>query len=117
MYQVAGANSVAIGEATGNAISLLGKTIPTGRVFWLRSLWVYNAVSEFILNIADSATSATGITGGAVNRLALVCASGRTTQMDLPEPGMKFSTGCVAVFDVSGTIAIGNCGGCGYEVG
>ena len=114
-YAVSGANSVAIGEATGNVVNLVGKTISTGRVFWLRSAWIYNAVSEFLLNIADSATSATGITGGTVNKMCVVCASGRTTMVDIPAPGLKFSTGCAVVFDVSGTVAVGDAGGNGYE--
>ena len=114
-YSVSGANAVAVGEATGNAVHLIGRAIETGRIFWLRSVWVYNAVSEFVLNVADSATSATGITGGSLQRITLACASGITTLVDIPAPGLKFSTGCVAVFDSTGNIAIGDCGGNGYE--
>lgn len=117
-YEVSGANSVAISEATLAGHNLIGKAISTGRVFKLRTAWVYNAVSEFILTISDCATSssATGLASATtVGRLPIVCASGVTTQVDIPEPGLKFATGCVATFDASGTIAIGDCGGAGYE--
>jgi hypothetical protein len=127
-YSISGTNSTILGatfDVTGKAgdatvmmfgQALLGRTLPTGRVFWLRSAWFYDASTAVLIHLFDSATGVQAT--GSNKRITIRCASGSTTMVDFPAPGLKFATGCVAAkesTDASGCFAAGYCGGAGYE--
>ena len=117
-YGVSGANATFLQEASAGAQYLLGDAISAGKTFWLRSLWAYNSASEDRLCLMDAALNATySVTS---NKMSILCASGRSVMIDLPAPGLKFSTACVVVHDgtanaTTSTIQRGDAGGCGYE--
>lgn len=122
-YQVSGANSVALdGTAVLTGQALLGGTIGTGRAFWLRSMWINNnATGVLALKLLDAAVGATDATS---NRRVLIpgatnaTATSTRTQVNFPPPGLKFSTNCVVlkdVTDVSSGGGIGTVGGSGFE--
>ena len=136
-YWVSGANSVlldatfhATGEATAAARAMpgdptvlmpgeniLGSDITNGRVFWLRSFWVFDASAAIVLNLFDASAGADASSG--TRRALIQCASGQLTMVDFPSPGLKFATGCVAckdTTDASGCFVPGSIGGAGYEV-
>ena len=118
-YSVSGANTTALDEASAAPNLLLGKAIATGRILWLRSAWFYNAAAEDILWIMDTATSTA--TSAVTNiRFPIPCASGITTVVEFPAPGLKFSTACVVSLDgtsgvLGASVGIGKAGGLGYE--
>ena len=116
-YSVSGANAAALDEASGAGAFLLGKAITTGRLLVLRGAWIYNSASEVVVNLEDATSSATSIATN--RRMQIKCASGFTTVVDIPLPGIKFATSCRAILSASqaatGVIAIGAAGGCGYE--
>ena len=98
--------------------ALLGEDIPTGRVFWLRSVWAYDASAAVLLHLFD-ATVAVNATDSS-RKLLLQCASGSLTMADIPAPGLKFKTGCVVckdTTDASGCFTPGSVGGAGYYEG
>lgn len=133
-YSVSGANTTILDatvDATGGSgdpTALLGGqavlgshnsgNITSGRVLWLRSFWAYNPTTVVSLALFDAsvAVNPTGSTRRAVVR----CASGATTMIDFPAPGLKFATGCVVskeATDASGAFDAGYVGGAGYEEG
>lgn len=119
-YAVSGAVAAALdGTTTLTGEPLIGRELTTGRVLWLRSAWFHSASTtsgEVPLALID-ATAGVAATG-TTRRFNVICATGRTTQVDFPAPGLKFSTGCCVLKEattVSSAFAGGSCGGCGYE--
>lgn len=95
--------------------NLLGEALPSGRVLWLRSIFAHDASAAIALQLFD-ATAGSDATA-TTRRLLLQCASGQLSVLDIPEPGLKFSTGCVVCKDTtgaSGSFPIGSVGGSGY---
>ena len=126
-YAVSGAITTVLDatfDATGKAgdptclmggQALVGENMPSGRALWLRSFWAYDASQANVLDIFDAsvAVNATGST----RRAVVACASGSTTMVDFPAPGLKFTTGCVVSKEstvASGCFQPGNVGGAGY---
>ena len=96
-------------------IALLGQNLPSGKALWLRSVWAYAASAAALLHVFDGSagTNATD----ASRRFLLPCASGETTQADIPAPGLKFTKGAVVCKDTtgaSGSFTPGSVGGAGY---
>ena len=119
-YPVSGSNTTLLdGTPTLTGQLVLGKNLTTGRALWLRSIWVHSASSvsgEVQLSLIDASAAVAAATS---NRLMhIVAATGRTTMVDFPAPGLKFATGCCIQKDVttvSSPFAVGSVGGCGYE--
>ena len=113
-YPISGANSSAIEPATGAAQSVLGRNIPTGRVFWLR--WVSFAPSSTYgaLLLYDATAGATVGSGTLKVSLPSVLGGGPGFY-NFGAPGLKFTAGCCAALEASGSIGIGKVAGGGYE--
>lgn len=95
--------------------ALLGENLPSGRAFWLRSVWAHDASAAIALQLFDATVGANAT--DSTRKLLLQCASGQTAQIDIPEPGLKFTTGCVVCKDTtgaSGSFPPGSVGGSGY---
>ena len=136
-YAVSGTNDVLLDatvDATGGTgpagdptslmagRSVLGENLPTGRVLWLRSLWAHDASSAVDLIVFDGSAGdmATGSTTTCPKRLVVRCASGQLTMVDIPAPGLKFSTGCSvqkSATTASACFPPGSVGGAGYYEG
>ena len=105
--------------ATALGVKLLGKTITSGRVLWLKSFWAYNCSTNAVLTLLD-ACAEEGATANS-RRISIPCASDSLTMIELPAPGLKFATGCSVVRDatagagVTGNFLEGYVGGAGYE--
>ena len=116
-YAVSGVGDSPITEASFDTEPLLGKEITTGRVLWLKNFWIYNDASELPINLQDATEGDTMAV--ADTRFVVMAASGRTTMVEFPAPGLKFSTGCSIILDgtASTTSAFtrGEYGGAGYE--
>lgn len=111
---------------------LLGSINTTGRSFFLRQAWFYNtAASSPAIMLSDHSATCTGPTAmtdvittlrddGLVWSTQTVSgptvASHRRNPLivNFPEPGLKFTTGCVVTCDLT-TSGIYLAGGCGYE--
>jgi len=96
--------------------NLLGTVIPTERVLWLRSLWAFQDVSAGgALHLLDATADNTDVTES-MYKASIGTASGDTTLVDFPAPGLKFVTGCVVSPDTSASNVwgIGRIGGSGY---
>ena len=129
-YAVSGANDTILDatvDATGGTgcpgdptalmggINVLGPSIPSGRVFWMRSFWAYDASAAMALQLFD-ATEGTNATD-ASRRALIQCVSGDLTMVDFRAPGLRFSTGCVVCKDTtaaSGSFGPGAVGAAGY---
>ena len=129
-FAVSGANATILdgtGDATGGTgvpgdptalmggIALLGENLPTGKVLHLRGVWAYDASATILLHLFDASAGANATTS--TRRMLIQCASGSSTVVDIPAPGLKFSTGCVVSKDTtgaSGSFAPGSVGGVGY---
>ena len=126
-YAVSGAITTVLDatfDATGKAgdptclmggMALLGETMMTGRALWLRSVWAYDASQANVLDLFDAATGSNATSS--TRRAVIACASGSTTMVDFPAPGLKFTTGCVVSKEstvASGCFQPGNVGGAGY---
>lgn len=123
-YWVSGANtSERVGTST-LAENLLGATITSGRVLWLTAVilpTVSACTSTTEIYIYDGATGGSMVTSTTAKRMMfmpLTTTEGvpKDNVVEIPMPGMKFSTGCVFTSDGTALIEIGNIGGCGYEV-
>ena len=106
----------------GSADNLLGATITTGRVLWLRSAWFCNdglsgqgnlSGAETKIVLSDCLVDSIG-SGDLVQAYEIDVLSGATTHVQFKAPGMKFTAGCV-ITSRSGYICRGICGGGGYE--
>lgn len=128
-YSVSGVNSTILDatvDATGDCVDItsvmggqavMGTNLKTDRVLWLRSFWAYNSGAGTIRLCVHDATVGTNILS-ANRRFTLACASGETTSIDFPAPGLKFETGCVVskeTTDGSASFQPGTLGGNGYE--
>ena len=118
------------GGATPDATSycfsqyLLGASGTSGRTFWLRSFRAYNTGGALVLTVYDAtiatATLATAFsaTAGGV-KARIMCASGVTTVVDFPAPGLKFTTSCqvarTATTTATAAFGPGDVAGSGYE--
>ena len=121
-YSVSGSTATAMICSSFGGEYLLGADHATGKVFWLRSAWFYNSASEDTVFIMDATLAAATHTAASLAKvkMAVLCASGRTTMVDIPAPGIKFSTSCIANMDASTAattsgIQLGMAGGNGYE--
>ena len=104
--------------------NLLGATVTGGRVLWLRGAWFYAASGPETVDIGDL-TELVAI--GTGRRFTVPCASGRTTMVEFPAPGLKFATGCTVrrllpggasdTADATGSFETYSMGGWGYEEG
>ena len=104
----------------GSADNLLGASITTGRVLWLRQFWVANdglsgggVGGRMVVTLSDCSVDAIG-SGALVKRYEVGVTSGDTKLVEFAAPGLKFEAGCVISND-SGFIQRGRCGGWGYE--
>lgn len=103
--------------------NLLGENITTGRVLWLRSAWFYDVSTASPVSLYDMTEGSATTSYAGAKKISIPCASGRATMVDFPAPGLKFSTGCAAISDVtttsgaSGSFPDGAIGGAGYEEG
>lgn len=107
-----------------NSQYLLGASGTAGRTFWLRSFVAYNAAAELPLAIYDgtiataTVISPTTATGGYL-KAVIICASGVTTVVDFPAPGLKFTTSAqvcrTATTTATAGFGPGTVGGAGYE--
>lgn len=117
-YPISGNNTVTLnGTASLAGQALLGRNLTTGRVFWLREAWIYNASTGNILALFDASV---GTTYAATAALFRVVADGpnEMTKVAFAAPGLKFATNCAIAREattVSGAFAAGSCGGSGYE--
>jgi hypothetical protein len=118
-YKISGENSTALdGTSTLTGQNLLGQNLGTDRVLWLKSAWFYNATTGVFVSLIDATAGTAAATTNRKYRVS--CATGDTTQVTFPGPGLKFETGCCAVKDstnASGSFGIGDCGGSGWEEG
>ena len=120
-YAISGECTDAIAVDVTKAKNLLGENITTGRVLWLRHAHFYDASTAKTVLLYD-VTQDSAKTAGK-RKFAIPCASGRTTVVDFPAPGLKFSTGCCAIMDatatsgVTGSFEVEYIGGAGYEEG
>ena len=129
-YAISGANTTILSgtvAATGGSgdptalmpgQSLMGRNLPSNRVLHLRSAWFFNASGAISVTLFDASAGVNAT--GATRKITLRCASVQTTMVDIPAPGLKFATGCVAAketTDASGSFAAGYIGGNGYEEG
>jgi len=121
-FPVSGAVTAALITASKN-FNLLGATITSGRVLWLKKVWLYSAAGPGVAVIGDVAPGQTGmscVTGVAAaspyTRLGFaVTASGYRT-FDIPEPGIKFTGYCTIANSVTSAEAnFAAAGGEGYE--
>lgn len=106
-FQISGANATILdGTAVLTAKQVLGRSMPTGRVLWLRSIKLYNASGPIAVTLMDAAANAT--LAAASVRDTIRCATGSgavyggvLTEVEYPAPGLKFSTDCVALKDTT----------------
>ena len=121
-YAVSGSCTDSLEDVT-TALNLLGKNITTGRVFWLRHTYFCDLSSAATVHLFDvsAGTDCTAAAGYGTRKISIPCASGRVTVLDIPAPGLKFSTGCCAFAHLdatltsSGILELGQFGGAGYE--
>jgi len=131
-YAISGANDTLL-DATADATAVtavadpthimagrnvLGRNITTGRSFWLRSFWAYDASGPITLTLHDASAGTSRLSTAIKAKIR--CASGQTTMVDWPKPGLRFATGCVVskeTTDCSGSFQPGDIGGSGYEEG
>ena len=104
----------------GSADNLLGASITTGRVLWLRSFWVANdgwsgggIGGRNVIELMDCSVDAIG-SAALVKKYEVAVVSGDTKKVEFAAPGLQFSVGCV-ITSHSGFIQRGRCGGWGYE--
>ena len=144
-YAVSGASTVAISPATASSNQSIGITPTSGRVFWLRGIWVQPEATTGPLHIIDATVGSTAtaialaiplrvrgtdtaltIVGSGYQATATaitvtITATGDVKRSMFPHvhefsaPGIKFTTGPVARMSASGSIAAGEIGCWGYE--
>ena len=115
-YAVSGSNTSAVNPATASdAEYVLGKAIKTGRHFWLRGVSIVPNATYGPVHIVDAAVGATAT--AAVVSIGLNPDSNENVVVQFSAPGLKFTTGCVAFLNASGSIGIGQISGWGYEEG
>jgi hypothetical protein len=131
-YAVSGANltGLAVTQATSTEAAvaeatalfqgqyLFGSGNSSGRVLWLKSAWAWNATTAVGIILFD-ATAGSVVTDSS-RKFKFLAASGQTTMVEFPAPGLKFSTGVCAAREVSAGTATspfspGKVGGIGYE--
>jgi len=96
--------------------NLIGENMRSGKVFWLRSFWCFQDVTAGgPLHLIDATAGDTDVTDS-MYRASIGTASGDTTMVEFPAPGLKFTTGCLVSPDTSATNVwgIGRVGGSGY---
>ena len=103
-----------------NGIAVMGRNITAGRVLWLRHFHLNNTGASLLVALADVSVGAQNT--ATTTRAKILCASGNTTLIEFPKPGLKFSTGCCIHRDATATTATtvcypGEIGGAGYEEG
>ena len=132
-YQFSGKNEVALGtvlsvtgwaglgaDASALCIGtyLIGRANTTGRTAFLRWMTVYDPSAAVAVALHDG-TDLSVATSSTRRSVPIRCASGQTTMVEWPAPGLKFTTGIVitkVVTDASGSVVdIGCVGGGGYE--
>ena len=120
-YAIMGNCTDSLSDVVTAGKNLLGRALTAGRVLWLRSAHFYDVSAAGTIALYD--ISQGGATADEKRRISVPCASGRTTMVEFPSPGLKFSTGCVAFRETtatagaSGSFPPGSIGGAGYEEG
>lgn len=113
-YAVSGSNTSAVNPATASdAEYVLGKGIPSGRIFWLRGVSIAPNATFGPVHIVDATVGGTAT--AAVVSIGMDPNSNQNIRVDFSAPGLRFGTGCCAFLDASGSIAIGHISGWGYE--
>ena len=107
--------ATAVPDAT-TSITLLGKAISSGRVFWLKKAWFYKAtMAADVVSLYDATQSTTGAPASTLLRYKVLSDYGIDVKpVDFPGGGLKFETGCVAVVDGTAT-GYTHMGGVGEE--
>lgn len=117
-YFVQGVNSTALDStSTLTGQNVLGRNLASKRVLYLERAWLYNASGGVEVNLYD-VTAGTGATASKL-RAIIPCATDDRTVAEFGSPGLKFTTGCVAIKDstAKGYFGVGYVGGVGYEEG
>ena len=115
-FAVSGANTAAVSPATASSrVLVMGSAVTSGRVFWLRGVSVaYNATFGPV-RLVDASSGATATTP--LLSIPLEVGKNEPTKVEIGPPGIRFSTGCAAFLDASGSIPIGEISAWGYEEG
>ena len=121
-YAVSGSCTDSLEDAT-LSVNLIGKNISLGKVFWLRHAYFCDMSAAATVHLMDlsQGVDCTAAAGVVKRKMSIPCASGRVTILDIPAPGLKFSTGCCAFAHLdatltsSGILDYGQIGGNGYE--
>lgn len=125
-YAVYGQTTVDVtAEPTGPVFWALGRAVTTGRVFWLRGMYYIPCGTDAQMFISDGTTGDDASDMTVKARFAAVTEGGSPMGqglVNLPAPGLKFSTGVVVSLGSSsgygctgGAIRAGFIGGWGYE--
>jgi hypothetical protein len=128
-YAVAGVNTTSLdgtcATATGIADAtalfpgryLIGRNMSANRdAFYLKSAWFYNASGAVPIILFDATMGS--VATESTRRFKAIAASGQTTLVEFPSPGLKFTVACLTAKDssgASGQFLQGRVGGMGYE--
>lgn len=99
-YFYSGSNSTALDASGSLCRTVLGRTIPSGQIFYLKELAIANASNPQVILLADCPDT---VAYTATNLKATIpCAgvgqdSNPLTVRTWSDPGLKFSAGCSAV--------------------
>ena len=99
-----------------SSITLLGKAISSGRVFWLKKAWFYKATEAAdVVSLYDATQSTTGAPASTTLRYKAPSDYGiDVKEVEFPGNGLKFETGCVVAVDGTAT-GYTHLGGVGNE--
>ena len=117
-YEVSGSSTVAISPATASSNQSIGITPNSGRTFWLRGVWVLPNATLGPIYVIDATVGSTATAPALAIPLELDSATVVSVPLSVyhySAPGIKFTTGPVAMMSASGSIAVGNIGCWGYE--
>ena len=115
-FPVSGTNAAALLAATASSNQQI-YGITSGRVFWLRGISVAPNATTGPLSIKDATVGSTATTPVVVVPMILLAAGvgPQEYMVNYGAPGIKFSTGVVAMLDASGSVPIGACTVWGFE--
>lgn len=134
-YPVCGSPTALVVQPTLSstwAVNLLGVTITPGRVLFLKRVWLSStgtAAHDIIIRDGPTtlASAATGITitgfPAATNALNTIYTrfmahvpANSYAEVEIPDPGLKFTNWCIASMAATAAEGINGIGGAGYEV-
>ena len=108
------------GAATGapnatTSLNLLGKSISSSRVFWLKKAWLYkDTLPADSVGLYDATSSTASQASTALRYRALSDYGVTVKEVEFPGRGLKFESGCVMTVDGTAT-GYTLCGGIGEE--